>query len=88
MVRRTDSSPWQNILTKKKNLETVPARNLSANSRMDFVSAKSSFFAMTPWFPVSARISLAAASAFAVSLQAIITLAPARRGRGNNRNRN
>lgn len=47
---------------------------------MDFVSAKSSFFTMTCWFPVSARISLAAASAFAMSLQAIMTLAPARGG--------
>lgn len=45
---------------------------------MDLVSARSSFFTTTCGFPVSARISLAAASPFAVSLQAMITLAPAR----------
>lgn len=88
MARRAESRPWWNILTKQKNLEPVPARNFSANSRMDFVSAKSSFFTMTCWFPVSARISLAAASAFAMSLQAIMTLAPAKTGGEKNRNRN
>lgn len=84
-ARRAESSSWENILTEKKELGAVPARNFSANSRMDFVSAKSSFFTMTCWFPVSVRISLAAASAFAMSLQATTTLAPIRGGESRNR---
>lgn len=80
---RADSSCWQNVRTEKKNPEVSPARKLLANSRMDLVSAKSSFFTMTSWLSVSARISRAAASAFAMSLQATITLAPARRIKQN-----
>lgn len=50
----------------------------SANSLIDLVSAKSSFLMMTFWLPDSATISLCAASALIISLQAMMTLAPVR----------
>lgn len=48
----------------------------SANSRIALVSAKSRFLIKMFWLPESAIISLWAASAFTISLQAMMILAP------------